>query len=412
MIPTELIEDPQSVERGWANRQVWAIAMSAFFADLGYQAVIAGLPLFLVFDLHASAMTFALATAVGYGGGAIAGLIGGRWGDRFGHRRVSIAGNAFIPLLSLIGFVNVPFAAAALFVAGWWARNLRSPPRRALLVASVPSPGDRGRAFGLLHGLDVGGGMMAALAAIGLLDAGWSLSSVFLLTAAPLAVSTLILACLVSESPSRASCEKVDLKLPRLDRPPGSPGRNRPVAGVLIAATMFGFSFYSVGFPVLTVAQHSHGMVRGFLVFAIFSGVSGAVGFLVGQRRWSAVATLGVGGFGLSAMASIAIGVAAYYNLGFLALSLAVAALGAGLGVMETVEPTLIAALTPTHRHGAGMGNLAAARSVGLFIGNLMMGVLYVHGELLAYSYAAGAALLGAFIILLLGRGTGVTISS
>ncbi len=444
-IAAEPSEDSEVGARSWVNRQVLAIAFSAFFADLGYQAVVAGLPLLLVIDLHAGVVTFATATAIGYGGGAVASLIGGRLGDRYGHRRVSIAGNAFIPLLSLVGLVNVAWAAVAFFVAGWWARNLRSPPRRALLVRSVPSPGDTGRAFGLLHGLDVGGGMIAALAAAALLGAGWSLPSVFLLTAVPLAVSTLVLACLVVEHPlpttPRAAREPTQLaetipvqaaqqamevqaeaiqvqaaqqaaeEQPTWENPPPPPAR-RTRAGVLVASALFGFSFYSVGFPVLTVSQHSHSMVSGILVFALFSGVSGAVGFAVGARRWDAVMTLGVGGFGLSALASLAFGMAAYENAGLAPLAVAAAVLGAGLGVMETIEPTLIAALTPSHRHGAGMGNLAAARSIGLFVGNMVMGVLYVQGVLYAYAYAAGAALLGSIVMFALGRGAGITIAS
>ena len=428
-IAAEPSEDSEVGARSWVNRQVLAIAFSAFFADLGYQAVVAGLPLLLVIDLHAGVVTFATATAIGYGGGAVASLIGGRLGDRYGHRRVSIAGNALIPLLSLVGLVNVAWAAVAFFVAGWWARNLRSPPRRALLVRSVPSPGDRGRAFGLLHGLDVGGGMIAALAAAALVGAGWSLPSVFLLTAVPLAVSTLVLACLVVEHPlpttPPAAREPTQLaetipvqaaqqameEQPTWEIPPPPPAR-RTRAGVLVASALFGFSFYSVGFPVLTVSQHSHSMVSGILVFALFSGVSGAVGFAVGARRWDAVMTLGVGGFGLSALASLAFGMAAYENAGLAPLAVAAAVLGAGLGVMETIEPTLIAALTPSHRHGAGMGNLAAARSIGLFVGNMVMGVLYVQGVLYAYAYAAGAALLGSIVMFALGRGAGITIAS
>ncbi len=407
----------------------------------------AGLPLFLVIDLRAGAAVFALATAIGYGGGAIAGLIGGRLGDRFGHRRVSITGNALIPLLSLVGLFNVAWAAVAFFVAGWWARNLRSPPRRALLARSVPLPGDRGRAFGLLHGLDVGGGMIAALAAATLLGHGWSLSSVFLLTAAPLGVSTLVLACLVVENPLPTVRERAAAVSPPslpaealVQAPPPMPAEalvapldasstgvnvvqfadgqgissqaHRTRVGVLVASALFGFSFYSVGFPVLTVSQSSHSLVSGMLVFALFSGVSGLAGFAVGTRRWDAVATLGAGGFGLSALATLGFGVAAYENAGLAALAVAAAALGAGLGVMETVEPTLIAAITPAHRHGAGMGNLAAARSVGLFAGNIAMGVLYVQGELYAYAYAATAALVGAVVIFALARRASVPIAS
>lgn len=101
--------------------------MSACFADLGYQAVLAGFPLFLVLVLHQPVWEFGLASALSCGGGALSLLTGARLGDRVGHRRLAPAGNAAIPLMSLSGLVASPAVAIGLFTGGWWARNLRSP---------------------------------------------------------------------------------------------------------------------------------------------------------------------------------------------------------------------------------------------------------------------------------------------
>ncbi|EQD52207.1 major facilitator superfamily MFS_1, partial [mine drainage metagenome] len=86
--------------------------------------------------------------------------------------------------MALAGLTSVPALAIALLVVGWWARNLRSPPRRALLVESVPAQ-RRGEAFGFLHALDVGGGMLAAGYAFLLLVGGVAYSTILLVTIPP-----------------------------------------------------------------------------------------------------------------------------------------------------------------------------------------------------------------------------------
>jgi hypothetical protein len=67
-----------------------------------------------------------------------------------------------IPLLSLSALVVIPWEAVALFDLGWLSRNLRSPSRRVMLTQNVDEQ-HRSHAFGFLHGLDVGGGVLAAL---------------------------------------------------------------------------------------------------------------------------------------------------------------------------------------------------------------------------------------------------------
>ena len=77
------------------------IAFSAFFADLGYQAVIVGLPLFLVVVLGAPVYISGLAEALNYGVGSLFSFFGARLSARFGSRRIAILGNSLIPILSL-----------------------------------------------------------------------------------------------------------------------------------------------------------------------------------------------------------------------------------------------------------------------------------------------------------------------
>ncbi|MBX5466154.1 MAG: MFS transporter [Firmicutes bacterium] len=375
----------------WRTPDVWKIAGSAFFADLGYQAVLAIFPLFLVLSLKAPVWVYGLAMALAYGPGSLIAWWGGRVGDRVGHRRIAVLGNSLIPLLSLIGLSATPPMAVALMAGGWWARNFRTPSRRVLLVHRVQDPAAQRAAFGFLHALDVGGGVLAGLGVIALVASHWSLSAIFLLTLLPLVASTLLLTMLGPEPPPRgagagptASAATPDPRVQRL----------------LWAAGLYGFSSYNLGFPILTLAQHTRSNALGVTSYVVFLGVSALVGWLYGQRSQGRLGELGVLGYGAAAVGSAALAAAVALHGGFWALILPVAALGFALGVIETAEPALVAQWVPAPRGGGGMGALTAARSLGLFAANVVMGVLYHVTPVAAYGYAAAVAVLAAGILL------------
>ncbi|MHB1435763.1 MAG: MFS transporter [Thermoplasmata archaeon] len=376
---------------------LWRISFSAFFADLGYQAVLALFPLYLVLHLGAPVWVFGLSQALAYGPGALFGYWGGRLGDRYGRRKVALFGNAFLPLLALIGLAGVPWLAVLLLAVGWWARNLRSPPRRALVTEAVPAA-DHGSAFGLLHALDVGGGMLAAVYAFLLLEGGVPYGDILLGTALPLVVSTAVLwGVRAGRSPPTIP--------PPAPRPapsasPASAGAARWLVSAILSATLlYGFASYSIGFPVLSTAQATGVPAFGVLVFIAFLGVSALVGLAVGGIRVGRVRLLALGGYGLAAAGSalLAIGSA---GLGGLPVFLGGAGtLGAALGVVETFEPTLIARAVPEHRHAREFGRLTAFRSAGLFVANLVLGLLFVVNPAYPYLYALLAAGAAAILI-------------
>lgn len=388
------------IDRGprWRSTDVWAISLSAFFADLGYQAVLAGFPLFLVLILRQPVWEFGLASALSYGGGAMFSYAGGRIGDRVGHRRLALAGNALIPLLSLSALVSNPVWAIGLLTGGWWARNLRTPSRRVMLVEAVPDPADRAAAFGFLHALDVGGGALAGgyllIALAGHLPFRW----IFLATAVPLALSTLAL--------SRA---RVGLR-PRSVEPPAGPTTDlRPpppgVRALLAATGLFGFTSYSMGFPVLTVAQGGGQLMDGVAAFLVLQAVSAATGYLLGGRLGTSMAgqfaRLGVFGYLGAAIGAFVLAIGSRDHLGLAMLLVGVATIGFALGVVETLEPTAMSVLSSGSRSGRAFGALSATRSIGAFAGNLVMGLLYAAGAVAAYGYAAAVAAIAGVVVLL-----------
>lgn len=378
----------------WLGRDVWAVSLSAFFADVGYQAVQAGFPLMLIFMLHAPVWLYGVASALSYGGGSLFAYLGGRLGDRFGHRRVALLGNSFIPILSFSGLFAAPGAIACLTL-GWWARNARSPSRRVMLTEAVP-PTYRNEAFGFLHALDVVGSVLAALYVLAMLAWHVPWRTVFLLTILPLAVSTYTLA-LARTGGGRPPAEAQE----------GQKTPNRRPAGyfpLLVAAALYGLSYYSVGFPVLTVAQGGKAVSLGIVAFLVLQLISALTGYglggLLGKTRSARFRNLALFGYLLSAVGSLLLAYAALRGTGPWLLLLGVGVLGSALGVVETLEPALMSLLAEAGLAGEGFGSLTAARSIGLLLANLVLGLLYTFSAALSYAYAAAVALVAAVILL------------
>ena len=382
---------------GWLNRNVLLISFSAFFADLGYQTAIAIFPIFLVTVLKAPTYEFGIANAVAFGIGSLFGYMGGLMSDRFGDKRISILGNAFIPLLSLMGLAVSPAVAILLFSGGWWARNFRSPARRAMLVRSS-SRADRSRSFGFLHMLDIGGGLLSIVILLALVSAMLSFKYILLLTIIPLAVSTSLLAFTKRSAKAKAAVQKGS----------GTPGARAAGAstykGIIIATALYGFSYYSLGFPILTIAQRS-GSLLGIGSYGVYLGVSAVVGYYIGSRkRINRIRALALVGYALSGLGTLLLGVGYLFGSGDIVLYAAVAVLGFALGVIETLEPTIISFIKGAGELGRGMGSLTASRSIGIFSANLIMGLLYVVSPFYSYSYAGVVSLAAGLIVFAYGR--------
>lgn len=401
------VSRPEAAQ-SWRTPDVWSISFSAFFADLGYQAILAVFPLYLVLHLGAPIWLYGLSQALAYGPGALFGYFGGRLAERYGRWRVAVVGNAFIPLMALAGLPSAPGIAVALLVVGWWARNLRSPPRRALLVESV-SPQHRGEAFGLLHALDVGGGMLAAAYALLLLFGGVSYETILLVTILPLVVSTLVLLRVrVGRAPPAA------LPSARSD-PSTSPtevAQKRTAEGwvfwgIMAATVLYGFASFSIGFPVLTAARATQSAALGILVFLVALGISSVVGLFVGRFKRRRVLLLALGGYLVAAGGSGIFAAAAATQASIVPFLVAAGVLGAALGAVETFEPTLIATVSPPERTAQSMGTLTAFRSIGLFVANLSLGLLALANAWVPYLYAALSALAATLVLLVVARRAG-----
>jgi predicted MFS family arabinose efflux permease len=380
------------------NREVLLISFSAFFADLGYQTVIAIFPIFLVLVLGASPSTYGLATALAFGVGSVFGYIGGILGDKFSYKKIAILGNLFVPLLSLVGLAVSPTVAIVLFASGWWARNFRSPPRRSMLV-SASAPKDRGKAFGFLHALDIGGGMLSIIVLVAVLLSGISYSTAILITAVPILFSTVLL--LFTRDPSR---KRSTLRSTNGSGIVGGNAARSAYFGILVATMLYGFSYYSLGFPILTIAEKSSS-IAGIGSYALYLGVSAVAGYYIGSRKLNKIKALGTMGYILSGIGTLGLGLAYLLGQGIAVFYLMVAIIGISLGAIETLEPTIVSLIRNRSSMGNGMGALTASRSFGVFAANIIMGFLYIVNPFYSYTYAGLVSVAAGCIIIYYGRG-------
>ena len=366
---------------------VYLLSFSAFFADLGYQIVIGGLSVFLVLVLGGPVWFFALIEALSYGVGALFSYVGAKLSDSHSPKGLSIAGNSLIPLLSFTGLVGSYIAAGALYVSGWWSRNFRTAPRRVLMV-NATTTAERSRAFGLLHWLDVGGGMIAATILVVLYSAGYSLGLIFLVSLPPLVISTIFLAATRQE---RIEDEQANNKKTR---------EKGTFTAIMVATALFGFSYYSIGFPILSAAQHTGSVLSGLILYPIFMASSASGGFIYSRLRIKReIVTLGILGYILAGLGTLGISVVLFANLNFAYYYLSIIFLGLGTSAIETFEPSVISKIGGS-RVGSGMGILSSFRSIGMFSGNIMVGILYTISASYSYLYAGSVALIGGFLIL------------
>ncbi|QPG48696.1 MFS transporter [Saccharolobus solfataricus] len=370
------------------RNEVLKISFSAFFADLGYQAVVASFPIIFVLIFKAPIPLYGFAEALNYGIGTVMAYAGGLAGDRFGRKRIAILGNVLILFTSLIGLSRDYIQALIFFMIGWWFRNFRSPPRRAMM-AEVTSPEERSEAFGILHSLDIAGALIAIIYLTVLLYLRVSIFFVLLFTSIPLLMSTIVLTMVnAGKKSEKAKRKEAESKITQ-----------KRVFWTLILSTMFfGFSQYSFGFPILTTTEITGKECLGVLSYGIFLGASSLFGYLFGRIRMKEFESLAFLGYLIGALGSLgfaylsSFGVFSLYPLSFL--------MGTSVASTETFEPTIISKITKEEAFSTSMGYLSAGRSIGIFLGNVIMGFLYQISYTYAYLFAAITSLISFALIL------------
>ena len=186
------------------------------------------------------------------------------------------------------------------------------------------------------------------------------------------------------------------------DKGEGREGEGRTLWGVVVSTMLFAFSQYSFGFPILTSYDVSHELYLATLTYLVFLSSSSLFGYLLGKTRFSDLKGLAFLGYALGGAASLGYALTSHLGLAYIWGFSVI--LGLSVAATEVFEPTIVARVT--RREGAGMGLLSLGRSLGIFLTNTVMGLLYQINYAYSYAFAASASFVAALIVYLLSRTT------
>ncbi len=201
---------------------------------------------------------------------------------------------------------------------------------------NVAKPEYRSNAFGFLHALDISGGLASTLLALLFtLVFHFRVSFIIFLSVIPLFISTLLLFFIKRDKIYVDKPQSLNITNKAYDR------QNKLLfIALLVSATFYGFSFYKLGFPILTAAlSHNYNYSLGILTYAVYLGVAAFSGYLLGSSKLKPIRALWMLGYLPSALASLFIGLSIVFHYQYLAFYLFVAGLGLGMGAVETYEP-------------------------------------------------------------------------
>ena len=393
----------------WLNRNVFAMGLTSFLGDAGYEMATVLLPgFFAVLGLPAAA----LGTIEGVADATSSFVkLGAGWlSDRLGHRKTIAVAGYFLSGTSkaLFAFAyNWPLILAGRVIA-WFGRGIRGPLRDAMLAESVPAQ-TRGKAFGFHRAGDTAGAIIGPLIGVGLLsylgphssDPSRPFRIAFLLTLIPGLASALTFAILVHENRRQGSRTSLWASVGTLPR---------PFFRFQIGVGIFGAGDYSHTLMILAATQllaPQRGVTRAAAIagllyvlhnvlYALTAYPIGALSDKRGRRGLLSV------GYALGAI--VALGFAAAFwsrraDILFIAFLFMLA--GAFVAIQDALEGAMTADLVPEiSKRGVAYGVTGSVNGVGDLISSAIVGIVWsFYSPVLAFAYAAVMMASGAIAI-------------
>jgi len=391
-------------KENWLTRTVLGVGMTSLFSDWSHEIATAVLPAFLV-AIGAGPAWLGAIEGIADGLSSFTKLGAGHYTDRLKRRKpLAVFGYAFTALAT----ASFAFATQAYHVllgraAAWLGRGVRSPAKKALLAADVPSSA-YGRAFGLERLMDTIGAIVGPLTALWLLEVTHhNYRAVFLWTLLPGMIAVASFWLLVRERPIET--RKKQSFLTGLRVLPGTFRR------LLLGVGIFGAGDFSHTLLILYATRMlapAQGMARAAVLavglytlhnvfYAGSAYLSGWISDHLPDRKFILAA-----GYALAGVTAILL-TTAPHQLWLLAAIFVLA--GLYVGTEEALEDSLAAELIPKEQHGMAFGTLAAVNAVGDFLSSLVVGFLWSTVSVrAAFSFSAVLFFLGALIVLRLRR--------
>ena len=376
----------------WVSPGVASVGAASFFSDAGHEIATAVLPAFLTGVLRGSAATLGLIEGLSDALLGLAKLVSGPLANQ-PARRVRLARGGYLltaVFTAGIGLATAVWQAGVLRAAAWVARGARTPARDAMLASLAP-PDSFGRSFGVERaGDNLGAVVGPLLASILVATVGIRTSFFFALIPGTLAAIAISVAAARAPRVARAVPvrERARLELRTLHRA----GLFRP----LLPVALFELGNITTTLLILRATQLLEHAGRSPTAAA-----SVAIVLYAGHNLTAAIVALAGGawvdkwGPRLVFAAGAAAYVLAYGGFAFpihhwLLLAGWFCVAGAGIGLAEPAESTLVAQLLPDRLRGSGLGLLGGLQSAGDFLSSAIVGLLFVAvAPTVGFAYAA-----------------------
>lgn len=383
----------------WLNRTVLGIGLASLFSDWSHEIATTVLPAFLA-TVGGAAAWLGVIEGIADGLSSFAKMASGYYTDRL-RRRKPIAVLGYV--VTALGTASFGLATAAWHVAvarafAWLGRGVRTPVRKALLAGAV-EPAAYGRAFGFERMMDTCGAIVGPATAMILLHLLHDrYPALFALTLVPSLLAAAFIAFAVKE--------KTRMPVPHITF--GARLRMLPASyrRFLIAVGLFGAGDFAHTMLILLATQQLTPQlgpagaastaaalyVAHNIAYAACAYAAGWLGDRVHKQRLLAL------GYGLGATMAICI-LCLPSTLWAFALIFILG--GIYIGMEETLEDALCAALVPEEQHGMAFGVLATVNGVGDFLSSIVVGALWASiGPSAAFGYSALLFIAGALLVL------------
>ena len=410
-------------------RNVVALGLVSFVADLSSEMIYPIFPGFVTVTLGASAAVLGLIEGAAEATASLTRYPFGRLSDGSGRRRPYVLGGyglaALGKLVLALAFVwPVALGGRVLDRVG---KGMRTAPRDALLSADVRDA-DRGLAFGLHRTMDTAGAVLGPLTTLLLLELGVSLRWVFALAVVPGAFSVLVIWRSVRERGAAAATAGVATDAPggapggEAGEPatnaasrPGQAGTGRDVRArlrlpasrrfrrLLVASLVFAVGNSSNAFILLKASAVGYGAKGVILVYVLYN-LTYAAGSLPLGGLSDRVGQFPLVAGGFLVFAAVYAGLAAAKGMALVALLFA--AYGLYIAATEGTTKALISRTAPDAERASAMGFFDTAVGVAGFAASALGGALWVAvGPWATFTFGAATAVVAAALLLLFSRG-------
>ena len=376
---------------------VVALGLVSLFTDISTEMILGILPLFLVYDLGASAAILGVIEGIAESTASLLKMASGWLSDRYGKRKPWIT----------VGYGFSAFIKPALAISTNWVqvlglrfldrvgKGVRTSPRDALIADSTPSE-TIGRGFGLHRALDTTGAFVGPLLTSILLPI-YLYRGVFAWSFLPGLVGVLLLVFLVRDRPRMAS---KGLKLTV-----GIRGLPRRYRRYLVAVLLFGLGNFSFSFFILAgnlllspkfgeVGASQYVVLLYAMMNAVYALASLPIGILSDKIGKRGILATGYATFGLTCTGF------ALVTGDLLAVAVLFAAAGLFMAMVDTMERAYAADLIPPELRGTGYGALHTVNGVADLPASVIAGLLWsFFSPLTAFIYGAVLSITAATIL-------------